>query len=101
MFVLAIVMMFFAFMFTVIRMRHKQEMAKLDRIAQGNADRSLTTGELEDLIREVVTEMLDPLEKRVDLVTQQLGAGNVTLPDVDEDSAGDSAREKTLGRSRT
>ncbi len=95
-FVLAIAIAFFTFMFTMIRMKHKHEMAKLDRIAQGNADRSLTTGELEDLVRVIVTEMVEPLEDRIDHLSRQLGTG----PAVDESFPDRSEQDKTLGRTK-
>lgn len=97
---LSFVMGFLLFVYLLIRSKHKHELAKLDRLAEGRADRSLTTTELENMVKDIVREATEPLEARVDEMSRRLGSSATTpLLDIDEEADSDrEEREKTLGR---
>lgn len=97
--ILSTLMTMFVFIYLVIRTKHKHELAKLDRLAQGNSDRSLTTGELENMIRDAVSDMTTPLRDQVDELSRRLDASSDTrLLDTIDDPGDARTEEKTLGR---
>jgi hypothetical protein len=98
---LTFILAFFVFIFSMIRMKHRHELEKLDRIAQGNADRSLTTSELETMVRDIVAEATEPLQARVEQLTQavnQPSAQRLLDPGGGVDDKGGAVADKTVGR---
>ena len=69
---LAFALAFFLFIYMMIRSKHKHELAKLDRLGSADADRSLTTTELEDMIRSIVSEATAPMQEQVDQLARRL-----------------------------
>ena len=97
--VVLLTLIFFVFISMMIRSKHQHELKKLDRIAQGNADRSMTTGELEDMIRDIVSDMTAPLKVQVDELSRQLGtSGGPELLESGERVDDVPSDEKTVGR---
>lgn len=94
--VVLLTLIFFVFIWLMIRSKHQHELKKLDRIAQGNADRSMTTGELEDMVRDIVSDMTAPLREQVDALSRQLGTGSGPEPGERVDTV--SSDEKTVGK---
>lgn len=85
------------FIFLIVRAKQKHELAKLDRTGTAGTDRSLTAGELEDMIRSVVSDATAPLQDRVDELTRRLGPGSDQSA-YDEEHADASVADKTVGR---
>jgi len=97
--ILVLAMSFFVFIYAMYRSKYSHELKKLDKIAHESADRSLTTGELEQLVRGIVSDMTSPLQDRVDELSRRLEAApKVPLLDSESEEKQDSGREKTVGR---
>ena len=96
--ILVLAMSFFVFIYAMYRSKYNHELKKLDKIAHENADRSLTTGELEQLVRDVVSDMTSPLQDRLDELSRRLDAApKFPLLDSESDEIQDPGLEKTVG----
>lgn len=97
--VVALALSFLLFLYLVIQSKHRHELKKLDKIARGNADRSLTTGELEDMIRDIVSETTAPLQNQLDELSRRLdGSEGTRLLESDELDDSRPPEQKSVGR---
>ena len=95
---LIIILLGFVFIFSIIRSFQRHELKKLEYKASAeDSNGSLTTSELEDMIKSAVSEATAPIETDVALLSSRLdqlaGAPDRLLLDELEDEP-----EKTMGR---
>jgi hypothetical protein len=96
----------FSFIYLMMRAKSSHELKKLDKMMGAKtSDNSLTTGELESMILQAVTQAMQPvsekieaMEDRMTAMEQQVGPVQQIEPDLLDPMDQEPSRQKTLGR---